>query len=74
MGGGEVNGVGVASQVALVVKKPPTRAGDGRGDGSDPWVRGHGNPPQCSAWRLPGREEPGGPQFTGSQRDTTKVT
>ena len=54
MGGGVVTGVGVASQVALVVKKPPTRAGDGRGDGSDPWVRGRGNPPQCSAWRPPG--------------------
>ena len=42
-----------ASQVALVVKNPPTNAGDVRDMGSIPeWGRslggGHGNPLQCS--------------------------
>ena len=31
--------MGVASQVTPEVKKLPTSAGDGRGNGSDPWVR-----------------------------------
>ena len=58
-----------ASQVALVVKNPPTNARDIR-HGLDPWVRkilwrrkwqptpveSHGQNP----WRIPWREEPGG--------------
>ena len=29
---------------------------------------GHGNPLQCSCWRIPRTEEPGGLQSMGSQR------
>ena len=61
------------SQVALVVKNPPTNAGDVRDSGSIPgWGRspggGHGNPCSTLAWRIPWTEEPGGLQSMGSQR------
>ena len=43
------------------------------GSGRSP-ERGRGNPPSNLAWRLPQREEPGGLQFMGSQREMAKVT
>ena len=56
-----------------MVKNPPANAGDVRDVGSVPgWGRspggGHGSPLQCSRWRVPWTQEPGGPQPTGSQR------
>ena len=60
--------------MALVVKNPPANAGDERDMGSIPGSgrfpgRGHGNPLQYSAWRIPWTEEPGWTlQSTGSQR------
>ena len=62
-----------SSQVALVVKDPPTSAGDRRdtdpipGSGRSPGG-GHGNPLQYSCWRIPWREDPGGLWSLGSQR------
>ena len=63
-----------ASQVVLVVKNPPTDAGDLRdlgsilGSGRSPG-EGHGNPLQYSCPReSPWTEEPGGLQSMGSQR------
>ena len=50
-----------ASQVALVVKKPPCNAGD------SPAER-NGSLSSITAWRIPWTEEPGGSQSTGSQR------
>ena len=47
-----------------MVKNPPTNAGDARdaslmpGLGRSPGG-GHGNPPQCSCWRIPWTEESG---------------
>ena len=54
-----------ASQVALVVKNPPTNAGDKRDVGWIPgWgrspKRGHGKPLQYSCLRILWTEEPGG--------------
>ena len=61
-----------ASQLVLVVKNPPTNAGD-IGDaglipelGRSPGGR-HGNA-SILAWRMPWTEEPGGLQPIGSQR------
>ena len=60
--------------MALVVKNPPTNAGDGKRYRADPWVR---KIPWRRAWQptpvfLPGEypwtEEPGGLQAMGSQR------
>ena len=59
--------------MALVVKNPPTNAGDIRdtssipGSGRSP-VGGHGNPLQYSCLENPRTEEPGGLQCIGSQR------
>ena len=69
-----MSGTLVASQVALVVKKPPANAGDIRDVGSIPGLgrspgRGYGNPLQCSCLENPIDREPGGLQSTGSQRD-----
>ena len=67
-----------ASQVVLVVKKPPAKAGDTRDSCSIP---GSGRSPEKEmatypsvlAWRTPWAEEPGRLQSTGSQkRDTTE--
>ena len=61
-------------QSVLVVKNPPTSAGDMRDVGSIPGSErfpggGHGNPLQyILAWRIPWAEEPGGLQSTGSHR------
>ena len=72
-----------ASQVALLVKNPPAKAGDIRNEGSIPGSGrspggGPGNPLQYLAWRIPWTEEPGGLQFIGSQirlqSDTTEAT
>ena len=59
-----------APQVALVVKNPPTNAGDIRDSVSNPGSGrcpggGHGNP---LAWRIPWTEEPGRLQSVGFQR------
>ena len=62
------------SQVALVVKNPPTNAGDIRDKGFDPWrwedVLAEEMATHCSipAWRIPWTEEPGGLASVGSQR------
>ena len=50
-------------QVALVVKNPPSSAGDRRDTGSVLGVRqssggGHGNPFRILAWRVPWIEDP----------------
>ena len=58
------------SQVALVVKNPPAKAGDRRTTGSTP---GSGRTPEegmathssILAWRIPQTKEPGGLQFKG---------
>ena len=62
-----------ASHMALVVKNPPTNAGDLRDTGSIPRLRRHpveGMATHSSilAWRIPWTGEPGGLQFLGSQR------
>ena len=64
-----------ASQVALVVKNPPTSAGDTRdvclisGSGwEDLLGEENGNHSNILAWRTPWTEKPGGLQSTGSQR------
>ena len=53
------------SQVTLVVKNLPSNAGDVRDTGSIPGLgrspaQGHDNPLQCSWWRIPWTEKPGG--------------
>ena len=61
-----------ASQVTLVVKNPPANAGDietqvrslGR---EDPLEEGTATHSSLPAWRIPGTEEPGGLQCTGSR-------
>ena len=59
-----------ASQVALMVKNLPTKAGDLRDAGSIPGLgrspgRGRGNPLSILAWRIPWTEEPGELQSIG---------
>ena len=62
-----------ASRVVLVVKNPPTNAGDvemqvqSRG-GEDPQEEGMATHPKILAWRILWTEEPGGPYSVGSQR------
>ena len=61
-----------ASEVALVVKNLPAKAGHKR-CGLDPGLGGslkEGMATHSStiAWRIPWTEEPGRPQTTGSQR------
>ena len=61
-----------------MVKNPPASAGDIRDSGFDPWLRSLGQEDALEkgmatyssilAWRIPWTEEPGGLQFTGSQR------
>ena len=61
------------SQVALVVRNPPTNAGDRReaglipGSGRSP-EGGHDKPLQYLAWRILWTEGPGGVQSIGLQR------
>ena len=57
-----------ASQVVLVVKNPPAKAGDIRDEGSFPGSGsspggGHGNHSSILAWRISWTEEPGRIQF-----------
>ena len=59
-----------ASQLALMVKNLPTKAGDLRDAGSIPGLgrspgRGRGNPLSILAWRIPWTEEPGELQSIG---------
>ena len=71
-----------ASQVELLVKNPPSNAGDVRDAGSIPGSgrspgEGNGNPLQYLAWRIPWTEEPGRLQSMGLQRvrhATTEAT
>ena len=54
-------------------KEATCNAGDAGDLGSIPGLGsspagGHGNPLQCSCWRIPWTEEPGGLQFMGLQR------
>ena len=56
-----------------MVKNPPANAGDIRDSGSIPRSerspgRGHGNPLQYLAWRIPWTEEPRRLQMIGLQR------
>ena len=69
-----------ASQVALVVKNPPTNAEDLTdtssipGSGSSP-EGGHGTHSGVLAWRIPWTAEPGRLQSTGPQGlDTAEMT
>ena len=62
-----------ASQVTLVVKSSPAKAGDGRDRNSIPRLEtypggGNGNPVQYSCWRIPWTEGPGRQQSMGSQK------
>jgi len=58
-----------ASQVALVVRNPPTSVENSWSLAlKDPPGEGHGNPPSILVWRIPWTEEPGGLQSIGSQR------
>ena len=64
---------GEASQVALVVKKPPANAGDVRDAGLIPGMErspggGYDNPLHILAWRIPWTEEPGRLQSIGSHK------
>ena len=61
------------SQVALVVKNPPARAGGVRDVGSIPGLRispggGRGTHSSILAWRIPWTEEPEGVQSTGHRK------
>ena len=64
-----------------MVKNPPANAGDTRdmglipGPGRSPGV-GNGNHSSILAWKIPWREEPGGLQSIGLQResDMTEAT
>ena len=64
-----------ASQEVLEVKNPPANAGNMRW-GFDSWVRkiplekGMAAHSSIIAWRIPGREEPGGLQSVGLQSQT----
>ena len=62
-----------------VVKNPPANAGDIRDMGLIPGLGrspggGHGNPLQCSCWRIPWTEEPGGLQSMELQSWTQLIT
>ena len=68
------------SQMVLVVKNLPARAGDERnvglipGSGRSPG-EGHGNILQFLAWRIPWAEEPGGLHVIGFQQlEMTEAT
>ena len=63
----------MASQVVLVIKKPPANAGDvGGADGSlggeDPLEEYMATHSSILAWEIPLTEEPSGLEFMGSQR------
>ena len=61
-----------ASQVALVVKKPPANAGDAKAEISlgleGSLEQEITTCPSILAWKIPWREEPGGLQSMGPQR------
>ena len=62
-----------ASQVVLVVKKPPANAGDIKMwvqslDWEDPLEEGMATHSSVLTWRMPWTEEPGRIQSMGSQR------
>ena len=63
------------SQVALVVKNPPTNGGDLRDaglilGGEDPLEEGMATHSSILAWRIPWTGEPGRLQSIGSQSQT----
>ena len=63
----------LASQVVLVVKNPPTNAGDIKRRGVKPWGQedleeGMVTHSSILSWRISWTEEPGRPWSTGSQR------
>ena len=68
------------AQMALLIKNPPTNAGDVRDAGSilgreDPLEKEVAAHSRILAWRIPWTEEPGGLQPMGSQEsDTTECT
>ena len=69
----EINIATLASQVALVVKNPPSTAGDIRVSvqslgWEDPLEEGTAAHSSVLAWRIPWTEEPGGLQCMGLQR------
>ena len=76
---GKIRNVSRASQVALVVKNPPSCAGDARnsgpipGSGRSPEV-GHGHLLQYSCLKIPWTEEPGGLQSMGSQKSWIRIS
>ena len=66
------------AQMALLIKNPPTNAGDVRDAGSilgreDPLEKEVAAHSRILAWRIPWTEEPGGPQAMGSQRVTETI-
>ena len=68
------------SQVKAVIKNLPANAGDVRDivwslGWEDPLEEGMATHSSILSWRIPWTEEPGGPQFMGSQEsDTTEAT
>jgi len=64
-----------ASQVVLVVKNPPDKAGRHKRHEFNPWVRknpeeGMATRSSIRAWRIPWTEEPGGLRFIWSNSQT----
>ena len=60
-------------------KEPACNAGDPRDEGSIPGSGrspgvGNGNPCHILAWKIPWTEEPGGLQYTGSQKSQTQLS
>ena len=66
-----------ASQVVLVVKNPPASAGDIRDTGLTPGsgrsTGGRLGNPSILAWEIPWKEEPGGLQYMGSQKESDRT-
>ena len=66
--------MGLPGALAIVVEKPSANAGDIRDAGQsldqeDALEEGMATHSSIRAWRIPGTEEPGRLQSTGSQRD-----
>ena len=64
-----------ASQVVLVVKNPPTNAGDIRDTGQeDPLEEGTATHSRILAWRIPWTKEPEGLQSIGVTKSQTRLS